>query len=196
MPARTSAFARKREVACNAILDATSRIIAEKGVEGFTISEVALRAQINRALIYHYFGDRNNLVVQAIDHIIKLSESAEPESMTDSVESSARMYIEHPEIARFFFQLLLTGRPLLRLGERITDAISGLERLQEEHAPDSTYDSACELIILVLSQLSWAFSREEFARLLHISVEEADDRFIRYLRGATEKGMQAMTNAK
>ena len=103
------------------------------------------------------------------------------------------MHIEHPEVARFFFQLLLTGRPLLRLGERITDTIAALERFQQKRAPDATYDAALGLIVLVLAQMSWPFSREEFARLLRISVEEADERFIAQLRWASELGIQAMT---
>ncbi len=193
MTAPTSTFARKRQVACDAILGATSAIIAEKGVDGFTISEVARRARINRALIYHYFGNRDNLVVEAIDHIIRRSEEAESQLSADSVERSVRMYIEHPEVARFFFQLLLNGRPLLRLGERITDTIAALEQLQREHPPEARYDSALGLITLVLAQMAWPFSREEFARLLGISVEEADRRFIAQLRWASELGIQAIT---
>lgn len=195
MVASPSVLSRKRAATCNAILDATGLIIAEKGVDGFTISEVAQRAKVNRALIYHYFQNRDNLVVQAIDHIIQRNEAAEPDlSPVDSVEHSLRMHIEHPEVARFFFQLLLNGRPLLRLGQRITDTIAALERIQQEHAPDATYDFAFAFIILVLALTSWPFSRQEFARLLEISLDEADERFIAHLRWEAGLGMQAITS--
>lgn len=192
MVAPPSASARKRQATCNAVLDATSQIIAEKGVDGFAISEVAQRAGINRALIYHYFQNRDNLVVQGIDHVLQRYDAADAELSVQSVERGVRMHIEHPEIGRLFFQFLLNGRPLLRLGQRITDTIAALERLQQERAPDATYDSAFALITLVLAQLSWAFSRQEFARLLGISLDEADERFIAYLRSSAGAAIAAM----
>ena len=188
----SSTSTRKRETTRNAILEATGALVAEKGIDGFTISEVAQRGQINRALIYHYFQNRDNLVIQAIDHIIRQSEEGEAEVSADSVEQSVRMYIRHPEVARFFFQLLLTGRPLLRLGERITDTIAALEQYKREHAPNSPHDIAFGLLILVLAQMAWPFSREEFARLLGVSVEEADERFIAQLRWASDLAIQTM----
>ncbi|OGO50913.1 MAG: hypothetical protein A2148_02110 [Chloroflexi bacterium RBG_16_68_14] len=163
-------------------------------MDGFTISEVAKRAKINRALIYHYFQNRDNLVAHAIDHILRRNQEEEPGINADSVERGVRMHIEHPEVARFFYQLLLTGRPLLHLGERLRHTTAALEQIRQERAPDATYDIAFGVIALVLAQMAWPFAREEFARLLGISVEEADERFIAQLRWATELGIQAMTN--
>ena len=195
MTAATSAISRKRQVACNAILDAASQIIAEKGIDTFTISEIAKRAQINRALIYHYFQNRDNLVAEAINYMIERNQKFYDEIGTDAMESSARMFIAHPEIARFIFQLLLNGRPLLGLNDRITDTAAALEQLLKERRAEPPYNPAFPVIALILTQLSWAFSREEFARLLNISVEEADDHFIGYLRWATELTINAMTAA-
>ena len=188
----TSPSTRKREATRNAILDATGALVSEKGIDGFTISEVARRGKINRALIYHYFQNRDNLIVQAIDHIIRRSEEGEADVSANSVERSVRMYMQHPEVARFFFQLLLTGRPLLRLGERITDTIAALEQYQREHAPNSSYDLAFGILVLVIAQMAWPFSREEFARLLGVSIEEADERFIAQLRWATDLAITSM----
>lgn len=194
MVARPSALTRKRQATCNAILDAISLIIAEKGVDGFTISEVAQRAKVNRALIYHYFQNRDNLVVQAINHILNRYEPLRPEAGIESLERNVRMYNEHPEIARFFFQMLLNGRPLPGLGQRMTNAIEALERFQREHAPQATFDPTFVVIVLALAQLSWAFSRQEFARLLGISVDEADERFIAQLKRPVGLSMQAMAS--
>ena len=186
---------RKRVVSRTAILDATEELIAEKGLDGFTISEVARRGSVNRALVYHYFDNRDELVVQAVDRIIARSESGQEEISADSVERSLRMHIEHPEVARVFFQFLLSGRPLLRMGERITDTIRTLETAQQKLAPDSTYDAALPLIILVLAQMSWPFSRAAMASLLDVDVEEADERFIAAIRWATEQSIKAMTGS-
>jgi AcrR family transcriptional regulator len=188
-----SSFAKKRQVATTAILDATGQLIAEKGVDGFTISEVAQRAKINRALIYHYFRNRDNLVAQAIGYILDRYESLqESEAGVDAVERSTRVHIEHPEIARFFFQMLLTGRPLPGLTDRMKQAIDWLQSVQGERGPDSGFDAAFAMTMLMLLQLSWAFSREEMAAIVGVSVEEADERFITQLRQMVGLGVQAL----
>ena len=192
-PGPTSAFAKKRQVATTALLDATGQLIAEKGVDGFTMSEVAQRARINRALIYHYFQNRDNLVAQAIGYILDRYESLQgPEVGVDAVERSTRVHIEHPEIARFFFQMLLTGRPLPGIAERMKQAIDWLQSLQAEPGPDTRFDAAFAMTMLMLMQLSWAFSREEMARLIGVTVEEADERFIKQLRQMVGLGVQAL----
>ena len=184
---------RNREATRAAILDATGELIAEKGLDGFTISEIARRSSVNRSLIYHYFNNRDDLIVHAVDRIITRNEDGQTDLSAESVEQSLRMHIEHPEVARVFFQFLLTGRPLLRLGERITDTIDVLKNAQHQSAPDSTYDAAFPFIILVLAQMSWPFSRAEMAGLLGMDVEEADERFIAAIRWATELSIKAMT---
>ena len=173
---------RNREATRTAILDATGELIAEKGLDGFTISEIARRGSVNRSLIYHYFKNRHALIVHAVDRIITRNEGGQADLSVEAVERSLRMHIDHPEVARVFFQFLLTGRPLLRMGERITDTIRMLETAQQELAPDSTYDAALPFIILVLAQMSWPFSREEMAGLLGVDVEEADERFVAAIR--------------
>jgi hypothetical protein len=103
------------------------------------------------------------------------------------------MHIEHPEIARFFIQLLLDGRPLPSLGPHIRAAIDALERFQRGRTSEAPFDPAFAMIMLTLTQLSWAFAREELARLLDIDVAEADQRFIAQLKSVVGLGIQAMT---
>jgi AcrR family transcriptional regulator len=192
-PASKSTFAKKRQAATTAILDATGQLIAEKGVDGFTISEVGQRAKINRALIYHYFHDRDNLIAQAIGHILDRYESLQAEETNAaSVERTMRLQIEHPEIARFFFQMLLTGRPLPGLTERMKQAIDWFQRIQGERGAGDQFDPAIAMTMLILMQLSWAISREEMAGLIGVGVEEADARFIRQLSQMVGMGVQAL----
>jgi AcrR family transcriptional regulator len=179
-----------------AILDATSELIAERGVDGFTISEIAKRSGINRALIYHYFKDRDNLVVHALDHVISQYEGSAPaDNVVDAVETNLRMYLRHPEVARVFYQLLLNKQPLLRLGERIRETVAAIESLRRPGGPEPPYDPAMALLIVLFAQTSWSFSRETFAELLDVSVEEADRRFVNALRWAAQRGFEALTSA-
>jgi AcrR family transcriptional regulator len=150
---QTSGSARKREATCNAILDAASQLIAEKGVDGFTMSDVAERGNVNRALIYHYYHDRDNLIFETIRHIVRRYDNVSPAGGGDALEQSIRMHIEHPEIARFFFHLLLTGKPLPRLSRRLLNTIIELERQKAEHAPNSRFDPAMGVMGGVIAHL-------------------------------------------
>lgn len=178
-----AAPARNRETTRNAILGATSQLIAEKGVDGFSISEVAQRGKINRALIYHYFQTRDNLVFETIRYIVQRYEAVNEGAGTDALERSIRMHIEHPEIARFFFHLMLNGQPIPRLSSRLLDAIKTLEAAKEAQGPESTLDPTFAVITAWLVQISWSFARNEIGRQFDITVEEADERVISQMRG-------------
>lgn len=194
MTAPQTAFARKRQRAQNAILEAASQVIAEKGIDGLTISEVAKRARINRALVYHYFGSREHLIAQTIEHIFHQYEPLTLDAGIDALERSTRLHIEHPEIARFFFQTLLHGQPLPGFDHRIRQAIAEVEELKRRYAPDSALDPTFAVIIFLLAQLAWAFSRQELARLLDISLDEADRRFIDQLKRVVQRRMERVAH--
>ena len=182
MGGKTAAPSRNREATCNAILEATSQLIAEKGVDGFAISEVAVRGQINRALIYHYFQNRDNLVFETIRHIVHRYEAVAEGSGADPLERSIRMHIEHPEIARFFLQLMLTGKPIPRLSSRLLDAIKNLEAAKAASPVQFALDPTFAVMCAWLVQISWSFARDEIARQFGLSVEEADRRLIAQMR--------------
>ncbi len=152
-PART----HNRQATCEAILAATAAIITEKGLDNFTISEIGRRAEVNRALIYHYYQNRENLITHAVDWIMERYNIPESSLSGDGVARTARSYIEHPEIGRFVFQLLLSGRPLLRIGERLKEQIAHVELLLHQQFPDAppSTDSAFSVLILAASCYAW-----------------------------------------
>lgn len=181
-----AAPARNREATRNAILEATSQLIAEKGVDGFAMSEVAQRGKINRALIYHYFQNRDNLVFETIRFIVQRYEAMNEGSGTDALERSVRMHIEHPEISRFFFHLMLTGQPIPRLSSRLLEAIRNLEELKKQSGGKLTIDPTFAIMSAWLIQISWSFARNEIARQFNLTVEEADERLLAHLRGTAK----------
>lgn len=190
MASTATARTHDREATCNAILDATGEIISEKGLDGFTISEISRRANVNRALIYHYYQNRENLVTHAIDRIMDRYETPESSLSGEAVVRNARAYIEHPEIGRLIFQLMLSGRPLLRLGERLATTLGHVEQIRKQQFPDSDEDTTFGMIVLALCQFGWSVSRNELAAAMGMDVEEADDRFVEELRRVSELGMK------
>jgi AcrR family transcriptional regulator len=168
----------------------------EKGADGFTISEVARRGDLNRALVYHYFKDRNNLITHAVEFIIGQDAPDQPEFTTEAAERSTRRYIAHPEVGRLIFQLLLTGRPLGRLGDRLAQVVEAAQSTATKEIGDRANDPAFAVFIMLLAQLSWSFARGEVARILNIPVEEADERFIDELRTLADLSIRSFTEGR
>jgi AcrR family transcriptional regulator len=52
-----------------ALLAAAIEEIARRGTRGLRVEEVAKRARVSPALIYHHFGDRATLLQSALEHI-------------------------------------------------------------------------------------------------------------------------------
>jgi AcrR family transcriptional regulator len=192
MASTATARTHDREATCNAILDATGEIISEKGLDGFTISEISRRANVNRALIYHYYQNRENLVTHAIDRIMERNNIAETSLSGEAVARNARNYIEHPEIGRLVFHLILSGRPLLRLGERLHEQIDHINELMKRQFPNAEEDPTFTTLILAFSCFAWSFAREELADVLGLSLEEADDRFVNEISRVSEVGLQQL----
>jgi len=54
----------------DSILDAAERCIAEFGLHGTTLSNIAAEAKINRGLIHHYIGNRNDVVQLMVERLL------------------------------------------------------------------------------------------------------------------------------
>ena len=52
------------------ILDAFEKCIVEFGLSAATLTRVAEKAQVNRGMIHHYFGDRNALLSALIEDLV------------------------------------------------------------------------------------------------------------------------------
>lgn len=68
-----------------ALLVAAVEEIARKGTRGLRVEEVAKRAGVSPALIYHHFGDRSTLLQSALEHI-----GEQANAYTKHVEGTSR----------------------------------------------------------------------------------------------------------
>ena len=105
---RTSASRPRDAVRTRAtILSAATEVFAEQGLGGARVDEIARRAGFNKALLYHYYGNKETLflaVLEATYEGIRGAESAldlesldPPEAMVRLVDFTWRYFLEHPE---------------------------------------------------------------------------------------------------
>lgn len=73
------------ESAKQKLLEATCRVIAERGLEGLTTKDVASAADVSKALLHYHFGSRRELLIAAFAY----SDDRAVESVSSSVADSA-----------------------------------------------------------------------------------------------------------
>ena len=109
---RRSDFDRNRQ----RLLDAGRRMVAERGPESLTVSEVAHRAGLNRTTAYQHFRTRDELasaVLEAMGEELQ-ARLEQPHPALELLEGMMQAFAEQPEIARLALHLTLAGEPLPR----------------------------------------------------------------------------------
>jgi TetR/AcrR family transcriptional regulator len=106
----------------DAILDAALRCFAANGYAATTIKDLASEAQVNSALLYYYFVDKQTVYRETLRHVVqRLSDSAgrrlDPELAPDEairrfVQQQAEFLIANPHVPRLMLREMLehTGR--------------------------------------------------------------------------------------
>jgi TetR/AcrR family transcriptional regulator len=106
----------------DAILDAAIRCFAAKGFAATTIKDLASEAEVNSALLYYYFTDKQTLYRETLRHVAqRLSDSAgrrldadiaPDEVIRRFVQQQAEFLIANPHVPRLLLREMLehTGR--------------------------------------------------------------------------------------
>jgi AcrR family transcriptional regulator len=133
-PARrcTAAHRRDARASRDTILAAATSVFAEKGLGGARVDEIAERAGVNKALLYHYFASKEALFGAVLESTYEAIRGAEAQLELETLpprEALARLvdftwtyYLEHPE-----FIHLVNGENLYR-AEHLKQS-EGLTRL-------------------------------------------------------------------
>jgi len=120
-PERTSA----------AILAAAVKEFTEKGYSGARIEEIAERANVNKRMLYHYFGDKEALYLAVLEGAYVAIRTAEGqlhltsrdplEAMRELTIFTWRYFIEHPEFLSILNTENLHKAKYLKRSARIFD---------------------------------------------------------------------------
>ncbi len=136
-PAREDSDARRRDPVATkaALLRAAVAEFAGKGLAGARIDEIAQRAGVNKQLVYHYFGSKDDIYAAALEtvyaeirereHALHLGDLSPEAAMERLIGFSFDYLAEHPEfIALLNDENRQEGRH-----------IRGSSRLEEMHSP-------------------------------------------------------------
>jgi AcrR family transcriptional regulator len=107
--ARTQAveYEKRREV----IVDRAAQLFAEQGFLGASIADLARACRISKALVYHYYGSKEDILFDVMHSHVK--------TLLDAAESIAREPVGAPErlrrLTQEFMQLYLGAAPRQRV---------------------------------------------------------------------------------
>jgi AcrR family transcriptional regulator len=96
------------------LLAAARLILAERGPEALTVSEVAQRAGLNRSTAYQHFRTRDALASAVTAEVAEelTDELLGSRALWGQIDQMSLFFVDHPELARLVVQQLLSESPL------------------------------------------------------------------------------------
>lgn len=125
-----------------AIIEAAIAEFVEKGFAGASVNEIAARANVNKRMLYHYYGKKEDLYIEVLEHTYaKLRSSQTKLKLKDiepyqAIETLIRFtwdhYLKNPEFVTLLIsENMLDGRYLQR-SDRIRDLHPSLFEMIED----------------------------------------------------------------
>ncbi len=126
-----------------AILDAATQEFIAKGFAGASVNEIADRANVNKRMLYHYFGKKDELYVAVLERVYLSLRSAQVQKLkvadlspAQAIEALIRFtwnyYLEHPEFLNLMMiENMQQGKYALQ-SERISGSNAPLREVMEE----------------------------------------------------------------
>ncbi|MEM8552407.1 MAG: TetR/AcrR family transcriptional regulator [Pseudomonadota bacterium] len=163
--------ARDAERTRAGILAAAVHEFAAHGFSGASVNEVASRANINKRMIYHYFGNKEGLYLAVLEEIYDGIRSAERDLELSHLAPEAAVrrlvlftfdyFVEHPE----FLSLLNTENMLkarhLQQSATVRSMhspfVNMLERILERGTKDGTFRNNVDPVQLYISVAALGF---------------------------------------
>ena len=122
-------IAAHRDAVRDATLDATAALVAEHGLTGVTMSEIARQSGIGRATLYKYFPDIESILAawherHIAEHLRQLAEVSDATAPAGRLEAVLRAYVTQSRLRRAHSGNLAA---MLHQGEHVTRAHAHLQ---------------------------------------------------------------------
>jgi len=139
---RKKTATRNPELTQRSILEAATEEFSAHGFGGARVDAIADRAGINKRMLYHYFGNKEDLYLAVLEGTyrgirlaeadLNLSHLAPEEGIRRLVDFTWNYFIEHPEFLSLLNTENLMNARFLKQSENIRDLHSPLVRLIED----------------------------------------------------------------
>lgn len=130
---------RDAEATRQRILSAAKREFAKLGLGGARVDTIAERAKANKRMIYHYFGNKENLFTAVLEDAylgireaekrLNLTEMAPEQAIDELVRFTWGYYLKHPEFLTLVNSENLHKARHLQKSESVRDANKGFVEL-------------------------------------------------------------------
>lgn len=127
----------------DAILDAAERLFARQGFTTTTIKEIGAEAEVNSALLYYYFADKETLYRETLRRLLGTLASSASHGL--DVATSAPEGIRGTVRAQVEFTLARPHAPMLMVREMIDHEARHAEEQIAQHLA-GTFRRLCDLI--------------------------------------------------
>ena len=150
------------------LIDAAVEEFAAHGLDGASIGAIADKAQINKQLVFHYFGSKNGLFETALERVFMRSRERDEGWLEDlellPPDRALRSFIKHMCTTTWnsiFFQRIV-----------MEDALRGAAALRNRPAVAERYDRLIEALRMILRRGAQAglFRQDVDPRELYVSL--------------------------
>jgi AcrR family transcriptional regulator len=172
--ARDAQETRKR------LLEAAVAEFSTYGIAGARIDRIAAKAPANKAMIYAYFGNKEQLFDAAFDHLVEQTVDEVPIDATDLPEYAGRLFDrfwQAPEVVRLSAWRRLERGEEQEIPERVLqahkDKIAHLAAAQRDGTlPKHLTPAGLLSLILVLTTM-WTSANPDFASVKFVTTKKA-----------------------
>jgi AcrR family transcriptional regulator len=159
------------------LLDAATEEFAARGIAGARVDRIAAAAGCNKALIYVYFGSKDELFDAVFDALVVRTVSEVPIDPDDLAGYAGRLfdgYVAHPEVARLatWFRLERAGDrpPLKALTAAHEEKVAAVEAAQRAGRLPTRFGAGELLSLVVAIAAMWVSLTAEFGETAELAV--------------------------
>jgi AcrR family transcriptional regulator len=111
-----------------ALMRAAVELVSERDSAAVAVSEIAEAADVSRQVLYQQFGDRDSLLLEAAQDLVRRELLTEPPEFPDDERASILALAGHFATHRRFYRALLTGASAFAFTEALTGLFLPLNR--------------------------------------------------------------------
>ena len=162
---------RNPEKTSQRILDAAVVEFADKGLSGARVDTIAARANINKRMLYHYFGDKEALYlavmekayegIRTAERELDLGASPPEDAVRQLIHFTFQYFVDHPEFMRLLNNENLHGARYIRRSAKILELhvpmVGYIREVLERGASEGIFRSGVDPVQLYISIAGLAY---------------------------------------